>query len=73
MCRVKYFINSREPEAVVLANRMREAAIDFCSLPTSGCMTLLVDGHASYGPTAVRYAVHRLVESEDMVRQFRIS
>ncbi|MFW6107013.1 MAG: hypothetical protein ACOC8H_02530 [bacterium] len=63
MCRVKYFINAREPGAVLCADQMREAKIDFSSMPTSGPMTLWVDGRASYGPTAVRYAVQRLVEA----------
>ena len=69
MCRVKYFINGREPGAVDLAQQMREAGIDFSSLPTSGPMTLWVDGRASYGPTAVKYAVHKLVESAGVQSQ----
>ncbi len=63
MCRVKYFINSREPGATDLAEQMRQAGIVFSSLPTSGPMTWWIDGRACYGPTAVKYAVHRLVES----------
>jgi len=63
MCRVKYFINSREPGATDLAEQMRQAGIDFSSLSTSGPMTLWIDGRACYGATAVKYAVHRLVES----------
>lgn len=73
MCRVKYFINVREPEATSLADQMREARIDFSSMPTSGPMTLWVDGRASYGPTAVRYAVHRLVEFANAQRQTAVS
>lgn len=69
MCEVKYFINVREPEAALLAQQMREAEIDFSSLPTSGPMTLWVNGRASYGPTAVRYAVHKLVEAAAMSRR----
>ncbi len=62
MCEVKYFINRREPEAQDLADQMRQAGIEFSSLPTSGPLTLRIDGRPSYGPTAVRYAVHKLVE-----------
>ena len=62
MCEVKYFINRREPEAQGLADQMRQAGIDFSSLPTSGPLTLRIDGCPSYGPTAVKYAVHKLVE-----------
>lgn len=69
MCRVKYFINSREPGATELAEQMREAGIDFSSLPTSGPMTLWIDGRASYGPTAVKYAVDKLVESPHLLLQ----
>ncbi len=62
MCEVKYFINRREPEAQALADQMRQAGIDFSSVPTSGPLTLRIDGRPSYGPIAVKYAVHKLVE-----------
>lgn len=64
MCRVKYFINSREPGAVALAEQMRQASIDFSSLATSGPVALWIDGRASYGPTAVKYAVEKLMQSK---------
>jgi len=63
MCRVKYFVNRREPGAIEVADRMRSAGIDFCSLPPSGPMTLWVDVHANYGSTAGKYAVQKLVEA----------
>ncbi len=69
MCRVKYFINRREPDAVALADQMRLAGIDFSSLPTSGPMMLWIDGRASYGPTAVRYAVRKLVEAVEAAKK----
>lgn len=62
MCKVKYFVNRREPDANALAEQLRSAGIEFSSVPTSGPMTLWVDGIASYGPTAVKYAVGKLVE-----------
>ncbi len=62
MSKVKYFINSREPGATDLANQMRQAGIDFSSLPTSGPLVLWIDGHACYGVTAVKYAVHQLIK-----------
>jgi hypothetical protein len=64
MCHVKYFINHREPDAILMAEQLREAHIDFSSMPTSGPLTLWVDGSVSYGPTAVKLAVKRLLETE---------
>jgi hypothetical protein len=66
MSRVKYFINSREPGATDLAEQMRQAGIDFSSLPTSGPLVLWIDGRACYGVTAVKYAVDRLCRGDDM-------
>ena len=63
MCRVKYFINRREPDARDLAEQMRQVGIDFSSLPTFGPSVLWIDGRANYGPTAVKYAVGRLVKT----------
>lgn len=62
MSEVKYFINRREPEAQDLADQMRQAGIDFSSLPTSGPLTLRINGRPSYGPTAVKHAIQKLVE-----------
>lgn len=62
---VKYFINRREPDAAQLAQQMREADIDFSSVPTSGPIAIWVNGKASYGPTAVKYIVRRLVEESE--------
>ena len=64
MSTVKFFINQREPDAVQLANQMRNVGINFTSLPTSGPATIWIDGHANYGMTAVKFAIHRLIESE---------
>ena len=65
MCRVKYFINKHEPEGVAFASEMRNARIDFSSIPTSGPVTLWVDGCASYGPTEVRRAIEYVIRSRD--------
>jgi hypothetical protein len=62
MCRIKYWINRREPEATSFAKRMREAGIDFSSIPTSGPVTLYIDGRSHYGINAVRYAVGQLIK-----------
>ena len=69
MCQVKYFINVREPGAVVFADMMREANIDFSSMPTSGPTTLWVGDNANYGPTAVRYDVNWLIEKAKQSNQ----
>lgn len=69
MCRIKYFINRREPDAMALAQRMRESGIEFSSMPTSGPLMLWVDGRTSYGPTAVKYAIHQLVEPGETYQQ----
>lgn len=61
MCRVKYFINHYEPGAIDLAEQMRGAGIDFSSLATSGTLVLWIDGHVHYGPTAVKFAVEKLI------------
>ena len=63
MCRVKYFMNTEEPEAIPLAEQLRAAGIDFACVPTSGPLAVWVDGRALYGPTAVRCAVKALVRS----------
>ncbi len=65
MCRVKYFINRREPGATDLAEQMRAVGIDFSSLPTSGPPVLWIDDHACYGPTAVKFAVEKLIAVAD--------
>ncbi len=62
MCRIKYFINRRDPEALCLADQMRDADIDFSCIPTSGPSTLWVDGRTSCGSTEVRFTVGRLLE-----------
>ena len=64
MCKIRYFINSRESDALLIANEMRQAGIQFSSIPTTGPTTLWIDGHAHYGPTAARCAVNELVESK---------
>ena len=68
MSRVKYFINSRDPDATDMAEQMRQAGIDFSSIPTFGPLVLWIDGHAHYGVTAVKYAVHQLIESVSQKR-----
>ena len=69
MCRVKYFINEREPQAVGFAERMTEAGIDFSSLPTFGPLTLSIGGDTAYGLTEVQQAVHVLIgEQQDSLR-----
>ena len=69
MCRVKYFVNTEEPEAVSLAEQLRSAGIDFACVPTSGPLTLWIDGRALYGATAVRDAVKALVRPRRQPRQ----
>ncbi len=66
MNRIKYWINRREPEAPLLAEQMREAGIDFNGIPTSGPITLFIDGHAHYGIMAVRYAVYQLLKLKSL-------
>ncbi len=63
MTEIKYFINRREPEGQDLADQMRQAGIDFASLPTSGPLILRINGSPIYGPVAIQFAVHRLIES----------
>ena len=63
MREVTYLVNRREPDAAPLADQMRTAGVDFCSVPTSGPLTLWVDGRASYGPMAVRRAVRLLIRT----------
>ena len=71
MCRVKYFVNTDEPDALPLAEQMTAAGVDFACVPTSGPLALWVDGRALYGPTAVRHAVGALVRSQRSQRQPR--
>ena len=61
MPEVKYFINVQEPNAIPLAEEMRSAGIRFSSLPTSGPVTLCVDGATAYGPSEVGETVRVLV------------
>ena len=35
MARVKYYINNQEPDAVSIADALREAGIDFDGIPTA--------------------------------------
>jgi len=63
MARVKYYVNHHEPDADSITNDLQEAGIDFDGISTSGPMMLTVDGITSYGPTDVKYAVNKLVES----------
>ena len=63
MARVKYYINNQEPDAVSIADALREAGIDFDGIPTSGPMMLVIDDVVYYGPTDVNSAVRELVES----------
>jgi hypothetical protein len=63
MSDVKYFVNRREPEAAQLAQQMRDAGIVFSIMPTSGPLTIWVNGKAYQGPTAVKLTVQRLVEA----------
>lgn len=65
MSEIKYFINRREPGSQDLADRLRNAGIEFTSLPTSGPLTLRIDGCPSYGPIAVAYAVNKLIEIKE--------
>jgi hypothetical protein len=71
MCRVKYFVNTEEPDAIPLAEQLRVAGIDFACVPTSGPLALWIDGRALYGPTAVRYAIQALVRSQKSRGQAR--
>jgi len=61
VCHVKYLVNKREPEALEFATRLAAAGIDYSTLPTSGPTTLVVDGIASYGQDAIRYAVDYVI------------
>lgn len=61
---VKYLLNDREPGASQFAQRMREAGVCFTTLPTSGPLTIVVDGFASYGPEGVKHVADRLIASE---------
>ncbi len=57
MCRITYFVNERERDAAPLAEAMREAGLDFSSIPTSGPLTLWIDGYVLYGASAIRDAL----------------
>ena len=57
MCRITYFVNERERDAVPLAEAMRQAGLDFSSIPTSGPLTLSIDGYVLYGASAIRDAL----------------
>jgi len=61
---VKYLLNDREPGAIEMANRMRDAGVRFTTLPTSGPVTIIIDGFASYGPDGVKHVAERLIASE---------
>jgi len=63
--KIKFFINHREPGMVDLAEKMRQLKIDFSSLATSGPSVLWLDGRAQYGITAVKHAVHKLIEENE--------
>ncbi len=62
MSRVKLFINNRDSGVLLLAEQLRTAKIDYAAIPTSGPTVIWLDGRASYGITAVGYAVRWLVE-----------
>lgn len=61
---VKYLLNDREPGAIEIADEMRAAGVQFRTLPTSGPVTIIVDGFASYGPEGVKHVADRLITSE---------
>lgn len=61
---VKYLVNDQEPGAIETANRLREAGVRFTALATSGPVTIIVDGFASYGPEGVKHVAEHLIASE---------
>ena len=61
---VKYLLNDREPGATELAHEMRKAGVRLTTLPTSGPLTIIVDGFASYGPEGVQHVADRLIAIE---------
>ena len=61
MCQVKYLFGGTDPEEVELAREMQDAGIDFVCAPTSGPVTIWVNGAVEYGPTAVREVIRGLV------------
>ncbi len=65
MCRVKLFVNGLEPAEQEFVDKMDEAHIYFRSVPTSGPVTVWVDGYASHGPTAVRDTIQHLLDNPD--------
>ncbi len=63
---IKYYMNKNEPEAVEWAEKMRLARINFSSVPTSGSLTLWIDGIAFHGPTNVYAAIEKLIEKRKL-------
>jgi len=62
MSEIKFWINRREPGMQELAEKMREAGIDFSTHLTSGPVSLWRGSATFHGPTAVRYAVEALLK-----------
>jgi len=61
MCQVKYLFGGTDPEEIELARQMQDAGVDFVCAPTSGPVTIWVDGAVEYGPTAVRGVIRDLI------------
>lgn len=64
--KIQLFLNHCELEIVDLAEKMREAGIIFSSIVTSGPTILYTGVHSSHGVTAVKYAIHKLIEEKTM-------
>jgi len=62
MSEIKFWINRREPGMQELADKMREAGIDFSTHPTSGATVLWHGTRTFHGPTAVKHAVEVLIK-----------
>jgi hypothetical protein len=58
--RVKFFVNDDDLHAEAFVRQLAEADVQFSVVPTSGPLTICVDGAASFGPTAVQRAIRLL-------------
>jgi len=56
MAEIKFWINRREPGMEELADKMREAGIEFSCHYTSGPTSLWKGNATFHGPTAVKHA-----------------
>jgi hypothetical protein len=63
MSDVKLFLTERDPEESALVSKVSQSGVDYSVVPTSGPVSIWVEGSAYVGSTAVRAAVSRLLEA----------